>query len=174
MAPDSAQATVSASSTSAPTAYIPTTRSEIIKVVVAGVLAGLLIPLIGILIEQYILAPVFCAGDQNQALCTGASVWGNHIAALVVGVVGFLVLTQWMIYRALLLVVAVTISMWGLAKYGAALTTGSWGEYFLFSALLYGLGYITFYWILRLRNFVASLVLTILAVVAACWAIAVW
>lgn len=153
-----------------PLAYVPATRNEMIKVAVTGVIAGILIPLVSMLLANYFIEPVFCHGGDNFSICSSGGVIANHVAAVLVGIAVFTVLNQWLVYRALLIVLAVTVVMWGLQKFAGPLTTGNWLEYYLFSALLYGLGYSCFYWLLRMRNFIASLAALIIAVVLGCWA----
>lgn len=156
-----------------PLAYVPASRNEVIKVIVLGLVVGLAVPFLSMLLENYFIIPVFCHGGDGFNVCASGGVVANHIAAVIVAFAAFAVLMRWTVYRALLLVVASTIAMWGIKKYADPLTTGSWLEYYLFSALLYALAYVCFYWILRLRNFVASLLVVVVAVIAACWAVVV-
>lgn len=163
-------------STSAPEplAYVPATRNEVIRVIALGLLAGLAVPLLSMLVANYVIDPIFCrTGANTFNICANGGIVANHVAAIIVAVVSFLILTQWAVYRALLLVIAVTIAMWGLKKYADPLTSGPWSEYYLFFMLLHGLAYAFFYWVLRMRNFIASLILTILAVIAACVAVVI-
>ena len=155
----------------APLAYLPATRNEVLKVIATGVIAGLLIPLLSLLLANYFIQPVFCNGGDNFSVCASGGIIANHVAAVLVGFGVFAVLNQWAVYRALLIVVAVTVVTWGIKKYADPLTSGNWLEYYLFSALLYALAYALFYWLLRLRHFIAGLAATIIAVVAACWAV---
>ncbi len=158
----------------APLAYEPATRNEVVKVIGLGLLAGILVPSLTTLLAKYFIEPVFCSGGADTfSVCSSGGVVANHIAAVIVGFGAFAVLTHWGVYRALLLAIAATIAMWGIQKYATPLTTGSWLEYYLFSALLYALGYATFYWLLRIRNFVVSLVVTLVAVAAVCVAVVV-
>lgn len=154
-----------------PLAYIPASRNEVIRVIVLGLVAGILVPLLSTILENYFIKPVFCNGGDAFSVCSSGGVVANHIAAILVAFGAFALLMHWAVYRALLLVIAATIAMWGLKKYADPLTVGSWLEYYLFSALLYALAYVAFYWILRLRNFVVSLILTIIGVIAAAWAV---
>ena len=153
-----------------PVAYVPASRNEVVKVVVLGVIVGLAVPLLSLLLENYFIKPVFCNGGDGFSICASGGVVANHIAAIIVAFAAFAVLMHWTVYRALLLVIAATVAMWGIKKYADPLTVGSWMEYYLFSALLYALSYALFYWILRLRNFVVSIIIMIVAVVAAAWA----
>lgn len=154
-----------------PLAYVPASRNEVVKVVILGLIVGLLTPLLSLLLENYFIIPVFCNGGDGFNICSSGGVVANHIAAIIVAFGAFAVLMHWTVYRALLLAIAATVAMWGLKKYADPLTVGSWIEYFMFSALLYAVAYTFFYWILRMRNFIVSLVLTIVAVVAAAWAV---
>ncbi len=153
---------------SAGLAYVSIPRGEIVKVVILGLIVGLLVPLGTSLLTTYFIEPVFCHTDGAMNICSSGAVIANHIAAVIIAVAAFAVLTRWGIYRALLLTAASTLALWGLQKYAAPLTTGYWLEYYLFSALLYGLAYTSFYWVLRLKNFVASLIALVALVVAVC------
>jgi len=156
----------------APLAYVPAAHNEVVKVIVLGLLAGLAVPLLTMFIANYGIDPIFCRTGANVFnICATGGIIANHVAAIIVAVVAFLVLTRWAVYRALLLAIAVTIAMWGLKKYADPLTSGPWLEYYLFFALLHSLAFVLFYWVLRLRNFIMSLILTILAVIAACVAV---
>lgn len=153
----------------APLAYVPTTRNEVIKVIGLGLVAGLLVPALTTLLTKFFIEPVFCnAGSDTFSICSSGGVVANHIAAILVAFGAFALLTHWGIYRALLLAIAATIAMWGLQKYASPLTTGYWLEYYLFSALLYALAFAVFYWLLRIRNFAFSLLLTVAVVIGVC------
>lgn len=169
MQPDSPQYAVPTAP--APLAYVPASRNEVIKVITLGVIVGLLVPGLSTLVANYFIAPIFCNSPDTFSVCASGGIIANHIAAVVLGVVAFIVLTQWAVYRALVLVIAVTLAMWGLKKYADPLTSGSWIEYYLFSGLLYGLAYALFYWLLRVRNFVVSIIAVVVAVAVAAWAV---
>jgi hypothetical protein len=169
MQPDSTQYAAPAAPT--PLAYVPTSRNEVIKVIALGVIVGLLVPALSTLIANYFISPVFCNGPDTFSVCASGGVIANHIAAAILAVIAFIVLTQWSVYRALVLVIAATLAMWGLKKYADPLTSGSWIEYYLFSGLLYGLAYALFYWLLRLRNFIVSIIAVVVAAAIAAWAV---
>lgn len=169
MQPDSTQYATPAAP--APLAYVPASRNEAVKVVVLGVVVGLLVPALSTLVVNYFISPVFCNGPDTFSVCASGGVIANHIAAVALAVVTFIVLTQWTVYRALVLVIAATLAMWGLKKYADPLTSGSWVEYYLFSGLLYGLAYALFYWLLRLRNFIVSIIAVLVAIAVAAWAV---
>lgn len=149
--------------------YAPTTQSEVFKVVIVGLVVGLLVPLLTMALSTYFIVPVFCQGGADTlGLCSSGGVVANHIVAVIVAVAAFAFLNQWGIYRALVLVFGATLAMWGLQKYAAGLVTGPWLEYYLLSALLYGLAYLSFYWLLRVKHFVASAVLSGALAIGAC------
>lgn len=155
--------------TSTPVAYISMPRGEILKVVILGLLVGLLVPAGTMLLTTYVIDPIFCKSDVTNAnICSTGSVIANHVTAAVLGVGAFLLLNRWGVYRALLLVAASLLALWGLQKYAAPLTAGYWLEYYLFSALLYGLAFVAFYWLLRIKHFILSLILTAALVVLVC------
>lgn len=152
---------------------VTATRAEVIRVTILGAIVGLLVPLIGWLIAEYFIKPVFCGSQGALGVCSSGGIIANHVAAVVLMFGAFVLLTQWAIFRALLLVAASTVTLWGLAKYAEPIISASWFEYLALSVVLYAVAFITFYWLLRIRNFALSFGAIIVTVVAACVALAV-
>lgn len=151
--------------------HVEVTRAEIIRIAVLGALAGVLIPLIANLVATYFIDPVFCRTNPSDSICNSAGVIAYHSAAIVVAFAAVALLANWGVYRALLLVIVVTIAMWGLRKYADPLASASLLEFTGFSVLLHALSYVLFYWLLRFRNFPFSLIVAAVAVVVICWAL---
>lgn len=151
--------------------YVESDRREFFRVIFVGVLAGIIIPLIGMLISNLLIKPLFCSSGQTTGVCAaGGSVTGYHTAAIIVGLGAIALFANWGIFRPLPLVVAVTISLWGLQAYLDPLSTGNWLEFYVFSVVLSTLCYLLFYWLMRLRNFPLSIIAAIAAVLLISWA----
>lgn len=159
-------ATTNATDTSAATLkpFVETDRTEFIRVLVAGIVAGILVPLLATLLNNVLIKPLFCNNGGTTGVCTaGGMVTAYHSAAILVGVGFVALLANWGVFRPLPLVAGVTVALWGLQKYLNPLSTDSWLEFYVFSAVLSGLSYLLFYWIMRLRNFALSLILAAVA-----------
>jgi hypothetical protein len=63
-------------------------------------------------------------------------------------------------------VVGAAAALWGFKRYIGELASQNALEYYLFSAIVFGLAYLLFYWIMRVRTFAVSVILAILLVVA--------
>lgn len=150
--------------------YLPIDHMEVARLAILGVVVGILVPLFALLIANYFIGPVFCRSADSFSVCSSGGVLAHHISAVIVGMMAVALLANWGVFRPLLVVVAVTIAMWGLQKYLGPMGSGNWTEYFAFSAALHGIGYVAFYWLLRLKSFPISVLLTGVGVVAACWA----
>lgn len=151
--------------------YLDTDRMEVIRVALAGAVAGLLVPLLALAIANWIISPIFCHANQGFSICSQGGVVAYHIAGVMVALAGVALLANWSVFRPLPLVLAVTVAMWGFNKFVNPLVTGAWIEYFLFSVALTMLCYLLFYWLLRLRNFPVSITITVVAAGLVCWAI---
>jgi len=151
--------------------YMMTDRMEILRVVIVGVIAGILVPLLGVAIANGVISPIFCHANEGFAICADGGVVAYHISAIIIALIAVALFANWGVFRPLPLVLAATIAMWGFKKFVDPLTSGGWFEYYLFSVLLTALCFLLFYWLLRLRNFPLSIIATIVATGLVCWAL---
>lgn len=152
--------------------YVESDRMEILRVLLVGVIAGLVVPLLGVAISNGLINPIFCHSNANTfSICASGGVVGYHTAAIIVALAVVALFANWGVFRPLPLVLATTIAMWGFKKFVDPLTSGSWLEYYAFSIVLTALCFLLFYWLLRLRNFPLSIILTIIATGLVCWAL---
>ncbi len=150
--------------------YVAAERGEMLRVLLVGLLTGVIVPLIGVLIANLFIKPVFCHSGETTGVCVaGGNVTAYHTAAIIVGLAVVAVFASWGIFRPLPLVAAVTIALWGYRSHLGALTAGNGVEFYVFIAVLSALCYGLFYWVMRLRNFPASLILSAGAVALIYW-----
>lgn len=150
--------------------YHEANRAETIRVGLAGAIVGIFIPLFGWIISQLILRPIFCQ-DPAASACSTTDPIGYYIATVIVTAVAVLVLASWAVFRGLLIAVSAAVALWGFQNYVPALADGGWLEYGIFSAILFGLAYVLFYWLMRLRNFGLSLAASLVIVLVVRWAL---
>lgn len=150
--------------------YLDTDRMEVLRVLIVGLAVGLIVPLLGLAIANGLIAPVFCNANQSFSICASGGVVAYHSAGIVVALAVVALFANWGVFRPLPLVLAATISMWGFKKFVEPLTA-NWLEYYALSMLLTALCYLLFFWLLRLRNFPLSIILTTAATALVCWAL---
>lgn len=150
--------------------YHEANRNEAIRVGLAGAVVGALIPLASWAISQLVLKPIFCQ-DAASSACGSSDMIGYYVATVLVTAVAVPVLASWGVFRGLLVAVSAAVALWGLQNYITALANGSWLEYGLFSAALFGFAYVLFYWLMRLRNFGLGLAAALVVILALRWAL---
>ncbi len=147
--------------------YLPVSRVDIIRVAATGAVAGVLTGLFGWLLNRYFIEPVFCRTADSAGVCAAGGGISFYVATLAVATLAVAALARFAIYRPLLVVVGATASLWGLNVYLGKLS--SWLEYGMWLVVLFGLGYLLFYWLMRLRNFGWSVAVLLLAVFLLRW-----
>ena len=149
--------------------YVAAESGEMVRVVLTGLLAGLAVLLLGALLAQGLIKPVFCATSTSGICTDGGLVTAFHTSAIVIGLVVVAIFANWGIFRPLPLVVAVTVSLWAYQSQFSNLATNGRVEFYLLFALLSILCYALFYWLMRLRNFPMSMLLGLLATIGIYW-----
>ena len=84
-------------------------------------------------------------------------------ATILMAIAALLALVRFRIFRPMLVVLAATLSLWGLTELTHPL---AWYWALIASAALYALAYGVFVWLVRVRVFWVALVLTILLIMA--------
>lgn len=152
--------------------YHPANRKEATQVAATGAAVGLAIPLVGLILSQLVLKPLFCQ-DADGAACGSAETIGYYVATILVTAVAVPIMANWGIFRGLLVAVSAAIALWGLQGYVASLMSGNVFEYGVFSVVLFAAAYLLFYWVMRLRNFGLSLVVALAIVLIVRWALVI-
>lgn len=143
---------------------------ELLRITALGASTGLALPLLVTLLDQFFSKPVFCGSVDGSAQLCQATTSIDYAAVLMVLAIGAtLLLAHWRVYRPLLISLAATLALWGLQNHIAALTTHSFLEYIVYSIVAFTAIYLLFYWIMRLRNLAASVVISLVVVVSLRW-----
>lgn len=151
-----------------PPVYLPPDRSEIIRVALVGAVTGAATGLLAWLIGRYFIEPVFCRTADSAGICSASGNISFYVATVIVAILAVVALARFAIYRPLVVAAAATASLWGINNYLGRL---SWLEYGLWLTLLFGVGYLLFYWLMRLRSLGWSLAVALLAVALVRWLI---
>lgn len=145
--------------------YIGMTRREFVSVLVTGLLVGIAVFALYMLLNKFVFGAVLCR-PQSTGDCAQAPNYAM-IVAIIIGTIGGVAnLARMRVYRPLLVGIAAAIALFGVHRLIADVAW-YWGLIDL--ALLFALAYSAFTWIARLRNFIVSLVVTVVVVVLARW-----
>jgi len=141
---------------------------ELLRVALLGIVVGLVVPLLAWLIQNYFVSPIFCR-ETTVGICAATDATTYYVATVVMAVIAIALMANWQVFRPLLIAVAAAATLWGMQRYIGDVIAKSGIEYYAASAGLYALTYVLFYWLMRLRNFALSIILTVVAIVLLRW-----
>lgn len=146
----------------APTAapFVNMTITDILRVLAVGLLVGLVTMGLYYALNYYIFSAALCRSGVEG--CSSAPTYSAVIATVVGIIVGIIALAKAGVYRPLPLAIAAVIALWGM--FGPLSNNVVWYWGLLVGAVFYGLAYILFAWLSRIRSFLLSVL--VLAVVA--------
>jgi hypothetical protein len=139
---------------------------NLLSVILLGAGIGLLMWGIGWALKTYVFASVACGATMVQ--CDASAQYAEIAAAILIAIVALIGLVRLRIFRPLLVVLAVTMSLWGLSGLVSTLPL-QWALPLI--AGLYAIAYGLFVWIVRVRVFWVAALLTVLLVGAVRWAL---
>lgn len=140
--------------------FILMANRNLAAVILLGAIVGLATWGIGWLLGAYAFGPLLC-GDGG-AQCGSAMQYGLVTSQILAAVAALLGLVRLRVFRPLLVVLATTVSLWGLV---GALSALAWYGLALASVVLYALAYGLFVWIVRVRKFWLALIVAVILVI---------
>ncbi len=136
------------------TTLIPMTLQQLLRVLATGAMVGLVTWMLTSLLDIYVFKNIVCRGTESMQ-CAASLQYANISASILGGGIGLFLLARFQIFRALLVVIAATASLWGIV---GMLDLAGWQIALPASILLFMMAYGLFAWIARLRSFVLALV----------------
>lgn len=136
----------------------------LVRLALIGALTGVMGWLLYLGIANYFIEPVFCRSAETFSVCRngGTVAWiSAHVIVLAAAVA---VLARLAVYRPLLVVLAVLVSLWAAHSWLGGMV---WYLGAAWQALLFGLAFAAFGWIARLPNFLFALILSLVIAVLA-------
>lgn len=143
------------------TRFVGMATGELIKILLLGIAVGLATWGLTYILDTYVYHALLCKG--NALSCNSSSFYASLSATILIALGALLVLIRMHIYRPLLIVLAATISLWGVVTMIGGL---QWYWVAIMMALLYALAYGLFAWISRIRYLWLMLLLTVILIVA--------
>lgn len=135
--------------------------AQFVQVVIIGAIVGALSWVFAQVLGTYVLKPASCSGDV--LVCAVSSHPAVIVAALMAGCIGLFGLVKLQVFRPLLVVIAATMSAWGVVS---LLTALPWHGSLLATILFYAISYAAFMWIARIRVFWLVILISVVVVVA--------
>jgi len=128
---------------------------DLVRVVVSGLVIGLVTYALFVALDRYVFTPTLCGDVTGLAeRCQDKESFASILAMVFGSIIGLFALVQARVYRPLLVILLVTVSLWGLPA--LAIDLPWWGFTFALS-LIFGLAYGAFAWIVQLRNLYAAI-----------------
>lgn len=145
--------------------YVGMTRREFIGVLVTGLAVGVAVYVLYFLLNKFVFGAVLCRA-QSTGDCSQAPNYAMIVAIIIATIAGVANLARIRVYRPLLAGIAVAIALWGVHR---LIDNVAWYWALIDLAVLFGLAYLAFTWVARLRNFILALVITVVLVVLTRW-----
>lgn len=145
--------------------FVGMTRREFIGVLISGAVAGLAAFVLYALLNKFVFGAVLCRAESTGD-CAQAPTYSMIVAIIISTIAGVAGLARLRVYRPLLIGLASAIALWGLHKIAAGY---AWYVALPAFVALFALAYAAFAWVARLRNFILTLVVTVVLVVLVRW-----
>ena len=131
---------------------------SIVKLFVVGAVSGAAGWLLYLVIAHYFIDPVFCQNAGTFAVCKNGGTIAWATAHIIVMAAAVAALARFAVYRPLLVVLAVLISLWAAHTWLGGLV---WYVGLLWQAVLFGIAVALFGQIARMTNFLAALLISL-------------
>lgn len=143
--------------------YVDLPVKQAARSLFVGIGAGVLSWAISRVLLVWVFTKVFCGEGLNVDRCANAGVYADSIALILVAIAGIYFLVRFGIYRPLVVVVASVVALWPLLTmvYGLSYLAG-----IIICAIMFGLAYLAFTWLVRIRPIWLSIIFVAIVVVA--------
>lgn len=139
-------------------------RQDFLRIFGIGVIVGIVVCALYVMLDRYVFTPALCENATGTLeRCENKESYAATIAMLLVALGGLVSVVRMRVYRPLLVVLFVTASLWGIPELAVSLP---WWLATLITVLLFGIAYVTFAWLARIRNFYITLLLSVALLVA--------
>jgi hypothetical protein len=145
-----------------PTIVIPMGVQQLLRIVIIGAGIGLITWGLTFLLDGQVFKSIACRSGAPMQ-CASSLDYASAVAGVVGAALGLLVLVKLQVFRSLLVVLAVSVSMWGIQSTVHLLP---WQYGLLTSIALFAVAYGLFAWLARIRSFLMTVVIMIVLIVA--------
>ncbi len=138
-------------------------RNDAVGIFVTGVVVGLVATMLYVLLDKYVFTPTLCSDAMRiTGRCADKLSFASALAMILSAFGALIALVHRRVFRPLFVVLLVTVALWNILQLTAGLV---WWSGALAMALVFGLGYLLFAWLVQLRNFIVALIASVCLVV---------
>jgi len=134
------------------------------KVLIIGIGLGLLYYLLTIIIQKYIITPIFCDSTSGVSACQNSLGVSGDISMIITAMVGIAIMVVSHMFQPLIIALATAATLWGMALWTDGLSIleiAGW------SVLGFVLSYILYSWITRYSRTVPVLIIILSIIITA-------
>lgn len=132
----------------------PVTPAVFWRVVVSGMVGGVVTWLIALALNHFILKQIMCGPTADPSMCASSGQTGAYIALVLVSVMLVAIIALNRVRRPLLVVLAAVGALWGV---GVSVTEAWWLS-LIVTTVAFGFVYATTMWLNRIRGNVAAII----------------
>jgi hypothetical protein len=123
---------------------------DLARVLISGFVIGLITYALYVTLDRYVFTPTLCGDVAGLAeRCQSKEEFSSVLAMVLSGILALIALIQTRVYRPLLVVLLVTISLWGVPIVATSLP---WWAFTGIMGVIFALTYAAFAWLVQVRN----------------------
>lgn len=132
----------------------PVTPAVFWRVVVSGMVGGVVTWLIALALDRFILKQIICGPTADPSMCANSAQIGAYVALVLVSVMLVPIVALNRVRRPLLVVLAAVGALWGVG----VSTAEVWWLSLMVTTVAFGFVYATAMWLNRIRGNVAAII----------------
>lgn len=136
---------------------------QLVSIGLIGVLIGIVTYALNLVLLNMVFEPLMCRDSVALVRCGSKEGFASGVAIVLISMIGLVFLVRERVFRPLLVVLAVALSLWGLFLIVATLP---WLVATLVVALAFAFSYMLYAWLAQPTSLALTLVLATLAIVA--------
>ena len=132
----------------------PVTPVVFWRVVISGMVGGVVTWLIALALDHFILKQIICGPAADPSMCASSAQIGAYIALVLVSIIIVPIIALNRVRRPLLVVLAAVGALWGVG----VSATDAWWLSLIVITIAFGFVYATAMWLNRIRGNVAAII----------------
>jgi hypothetical protein len=127
----------------------------IARVLVCGLFVGILTYALFVVLERFVFDPILCRDSVAIARCESKDNFASGVALILGSMLGLTLLVRERVYRPILAIVGVVISLWGIF---GVVSTLPWLLALALVCAVFAVGYVLFSWLVQPSSLVVSII----------------
>lgn len=125
----------------------------IVNIFLYGLLVGIVTFALYTVLERFVFEPILCRESAALARCEAKEEFASGVAIVLGSMLGLVLLVRERVYRPILAIIGVVVSLWGLLMMSMVLPLWLAGAAV---AIFFGLAYVLFSWLVQPTSLVIS------------------